>query len=218
MANGLVHVDAHSRDGGKVQVAQHTRGTPGQGDGPKPWHGKSNPRFREKIAEAENSPGDKGGPDGYQSHKEQFTPPNPLGRYQLTTVALNQIKWKAGDKWTGKAQSHGVASDKDFLKNPNAQEIAMDEYLLDNERQTQVLGLNNHVGQTYGGVSGGSVTVTEAGIAAAGHRHGVPATKKYLQRRVNRRQAANARDRLTDLQIEKGMRDFADLPYERGKR
>lgn len=66
------------------------------------------------------------------------------------------------------------------------------------------------------GVLGQSVIITDAGIAAAAHREGADATRKYLQRRVNGRKADAPADRERDRRIEKRLRDFEKVPYTRG--
>ena len=92
----------------------------------------------------------------------------------------------------------------------------MADVMRDYERQATNWNLFRYVERTYAGVSGTPVTVSEAGIVAAAHREGAKATAAYLQRRVNGQEADSARDRNRDRKIEKRIRDFVDVPYQRG--
>jgi len=208
MSQGTVHVGAYERQGphGVIHVAAHERG----GGSGRAWERKPNSAFRQKIAEAERSAEQTN--DGYGERH----PGGALGRYQITPITLDQAGWKIGGTWTDKAREHGVASDDDFLKNPAAQEAAMSDIMREAERQADSKGLYNHSGRTYPGVGGESVTITDAGIAAAAHRHGAGATANYLRRRVNGRKADAPEDRTRDKQIEKRLRDFEKVPYTRG--
>ncbi|CUW38348.1 conserved protein of unknown function [Magnetospirillum sp. XM-1] len=208
MSQGTVHVGAYERQGphGVIHVAAHERG----GGSGKAWESKPNSAFRQKIAEAERSAEQIN--DGYGERH----PGGALGRYQITPITLDQAGWKIGGAWTDKAREHGVASDEDFLKNPAAQEAAMSDIMREAERQADSKGLYSHAGRTYSGVGGESVTITDAGIAAAAHRHGAGATANYIRRRVNGRKAAAPEDRARDKQIEKRLRDFEKVPYTRG--
>lgn len=208
MSQGTVHVGAYERQGphGVIHVAAHERG----GGSGRAWERKPNAAFRQRIAEAERSAEQIN--DGYGERH----PGGALGRYQITPITLDQAGWKIGGTWTDKAREHGVTSDDDFRTNPEAQEAAMSDIMREAERQADAKGLYRHSGQTYPGVVGQSVTITDAGIAEAAHREGADATRKYLQRRVNGRKADAPADRERDRRIEKRLRDFEKVPYTRG--
>ncbi|MBI3507284.1 MAG: hypothetical protein HY059_20810 [Proteobacteria bacterium] len=208
---GMVHVSGYlqRRNGQMVDVADYDRGAPA-GGGVKPWHGKSNRKFREEIAKAERS-SDKPH-DGYREHARIS---KALGRYQLTPIALADIEWRNLDgTWTKEARKHGVRSDHDFLSKPSAQEDAFTAYMRRNEEQLQANGSKHHVGEKYCDHEGKSVKVTEAGLAASAHREGARATKDALDKLKSKRDG-NPRE-FTDAEKRaiKRMRDFADVPYD----
>lgn len=177
----------------------------------KPWEGLSNEEMRQALARAESSA--EQDDDGYLEHNRG--PLNALGRYQLTTGALLEAKWKIGDTWTDKARAFGVASDADFKNNPSAQEAALADVMRDYERQTR--RLQQHVGQTYQGIADGPLTISDAGLIAASHGQGAGATSAYLQRRINGRESDDPKTRKIDKIIEARMRSFSSIPYRRGQ-
>jgi hypothetical protein len=145
-------------------------------DTPKPWKGRHNEKTRDAISEYEQSANKKN--DGY----EEKGPKGALGRYQMTRTALDDIKWRNPDgTWTEEARKHGVASDADFLKNPQAQETAMDKLLDRYEDEAKKEGLFDRVGQTIKGRVG-EIEITKAGIMAAVHHGGAVGTRRYSRR------------------------------------
>lgn len=75
--------------------------------------------------------------------------------------------------WTGK---FGVNSKEEFLKSPEAQEKAFEEWNKMLDRRTKSLGLEQYIGQTIDGIP-----VTLEGIRASSHLLGHGAVKKALQ-------------------------------------
>jgi hypothetical protein len=114
-------------------------------------------RFREEIANQESR-----GSGGYRA----FNKSGALGAYQLTPIALEDIKWRDENGVWSKAS--GIASDEEFLNNPLAQEIALKEYLARNEKILRNEGFEPPLGQVIQGLEG-ELTVTENGLAAAMH-------------------------------------------------
>ena len=165
-------------------------------------------RFREEIANEESR-----GSGGYRA----FNKSGALGAYQLTPIALEDIKWR--DKNGTWSEASGIASDEAFLNNPLAQEIALKEYLNRNQRILRNSGFEPPIGQTIRGLEG-DLTVTESGLAAAMHRAGAPMVKRYLQTLANRNWANDARlwpddQRSMIAAIEDRLRDFTNIPYLR---
>lgn len=216
MVTGLVHVHAYDRQSGNgiIHVADYDRSPPGGGgkDAGKPWNGKANSDFRQAIAQAERSAEHES--DSYGAYNSAGS--GAYGRYQLKPATLAQTGWKYGDRWTEKARQHGVTSDEDFLKKPDAQEAAMSDAMREAERQAAAKGAYSYVGRTFTGVSGNKVTITDAGIAAAAHREGAGATSQYLRRRANNQKAKSPEGRQSDKNVEKRLRDFENVPYTKG--
>ncbi|KAF0110825.1 MAG: hypothetical protein FD149_2592 [Rhodospirillaceae bacterium] len=216
------HVSAHERSAPvrSGENPQHAAGHKPFGGGgrpfpptpaPRAWEGKSNEPFRQEIAEAEGSANKKN--NGYEEHHDGS---GALGRYQLTPLALRDAGWKdAKGAWTDKAKEHGVTSDEGFKKNPEAQEAAMRDYMRRNEVQMKINGVAAQVGTTLNGTDGKAVHLTEAGLAAAAHRHGPGAVKKYLERRAKGEISQDLDVRKRDAQIQKRLRDFENAPYSR---
>jgi len=136
--------------------------------------------FRDRLA-AEESRDQQN--QGYSAKNAQ----GYLGRYQLGTLALIDAGFKdRSGKWTGK---HGVRNDADFLNDPQAQEKALVDYHLAQRRQLRNLGASRFIGQRIQGLYQGprgqhpraSITITEAGLAAAAHREGAPMVRDYLR-------------------------------------
>jgi hypothetical protein len=208
----MVHVRAYRQrhNGLLVDVAEYDRGAPAGGDQKKPWHGRANEAFRQKIAEAERSAEHKN--DGYGL----YAPSGAKGRYRFKNLALRDIDWMdAHGHWTKEAAKHGVRSDHDFLSKPSAQEDALTAYMRRNDTQLQSNGSKEHVGQKYCDHEGRSFEVTEAGLAASAHREGARTTKYALDKLKSKRDG-NPRE-FTDAEKKaiKRMRDFADVPYEK---
>lgn len=165
-------------------------------------------RFREEIANQESR-----GSGGYRA----FNKSGALGAYQLTPIALEDIKWRDENGVWSKAS--GIASDEEFLNNPLAQEIALKEYLARNEKILRNEGFEPPLGQVIQGLEG-ELTVTENGLAAAMHREGAPMVKRYLkalasQNWVNDESRWPEKQRPMIRAIEDRLRDFADIPYLR---
>jgi hypothetical protein len=193
--------------GGRKSLLHHAAGEEG-----KPWTKYSNADFRQAFAEWEGSANQPNHGYGVVNRSS-----GALGRYQLMKASFQQIGWqdRAGN-WTPKAAKHGVRSKEDFRNSPDAQEAAFSAYMRDVERQAETLDLYRHVGTTYTGVQGEQITITEAGIAAAGHRRGVPSTAKYLAKREG---WGNTKDRIlddADKQIETRLRKGMKEKYTRG--
>ena len=118
-----------------------------------------------------------------------------LGRYQLGKAILKDAGWIAGDSktgftWTDKARQAGVNSDRDFLNQPKAQEMAMTDALAVIEKEAKVVpegrdfSLSSLIGTTFQGreIEGKqpSITVTAAGLQAAIHRQGAKAVRNFF--------------------------------------
>lgn len=165
-------------------------------------------RFREEIANRESR-----GSGGYRA----FNKSGALGAYQLTPIALEDIKWR--DKNGVWSKASGIASDEEFLNNPLAQEIALKEYLARNEKILRYGGFEPPLGQVIRGLEG-ELTVTENGLAAAMHREGAPAVKRYLKALASQNWISDEsqwpeKQRPMIRAIEDRLRDFADIPYLR---
>jgi hypothetical protein len=198
------------RDGKRVEVAQHTRGA-GPAAGAKPWSNKTNPSFREKIAEYERGPGHTG--DGYDA---KHPGSRALGRYQLTPIALQDIGWQDEyGNWTAKAKAQGVASEADFLNKPDAQEAALGAYFKRNDEQLDRNGSRRHLGEKYVSPIGKGFVVTEAGLAAAAHRSGAPMTKHVLEKLEKKRNGHPQKFTAKENQAIYRMRELADVPFKR---
>ena len=165
-------------------------------------------RFREEIANEESR-----GSGGYRALNKS----GALGAYQLRPIALRDIGWRDQNGiWS---EASGVANDEEFLNNPLAQEIALKEYLGRNQKILHANGFRPPLGQAVRGL-GGSLTITEGGLAAAMHRAGAPAVKNYLQTLASRNWINDAglwteKQRPVVEAIEDRLRKFADTPYLR---
>jgi len=197
------------RDNLLVDVADRHRAAPAGGGGKKkPWHGRPNETFRQKIAEAERSAEHEN--DGYG----QYAPSGAMGRYQLTLLALRDIKWKDADgPWTDLAGEQGVNSDSAFLANPAAQEEAMTAYMRRNEAQLKANESKSYIGIEYRDHEGKRLKITGAGLAAAAHREGARATARTLAKLQEK--AAGQRRTFTKEEVRaiKRIRDFEDVTY-----
>ena len=102
----------------------------------------------------------------------------------------------------------------EFLADPEAQENALTDYLDDNIRQLRGNGAFAHVGEVIDGLKA-RFPVTRAGIIAAAHREGEPATTDYLDRvKANGLSSQGLRLKLPDRPIETRLRTFSDASYE----
>ncbi len=167
-------------------------------------------RFRSRLATAETDNSQNFGYGEVNNANDRLRV--ALGRYQLTPGALRAAGMmdRAGN-WTGK---YGIHSRAEFLANPDAQEQALTDYLNDNERQLRANGAFTHIGETIDGVKA-RFPVTRAGIMAAAHREGAPATARYLNKIKAHGFTSKglALDR-SELAIETRLRAFSGADYE----
>ena len=113
-----------------------------------------------------------------------------------------------------RAGKYGINSRAEFLANPEAQERALSGYLGDNERQLKANGAFAHIGETIDGLKA-RFPVTRAGVMAAAHREGAPATKDYLTRiKANRLTSKGLPLKPPDRPIETRLRTFSETSYE----
>jgi hypothetical protein len=117
----------------------------------------------------------------------------------------------ADSSWTGK---YNIRSPVQFLASPEAQERALTDFLNDTERQLRAFGAFEFIGTTIDGRRG-RFTVTRAGLIAAGHRQGAPATRDYLIT-LQENGFSSARAQLTwrGLRVETRLRIFAGASYD----
>jgi hypothetical protein len=186
---------------------------------PRAWVGQPNQAWRERIAE-EESRGSAARHHGYGVRNAS----GALGRYQMTDVALRAVGWRnEHDRWTAAARTEGIRSDADFLASPRAQETALNAYLRNNEQQLQDMGILQRVQDPARNVirdfDGGPLRLTEAGLAAAAHREGPATVRRYLENRdagLPRPPPVQRRGDLSRFnEVERRLREFADIPYER---
>jgi hypothetical protein len=84
----------------------------------------------------------------------------------------------------------------------------------DNERQLKANGAFAHIGETIDGLKA-RFPVTRAGVMAAAHREGAPATKDYLTRiKANRLTSKGLPLKPPDRPIETRLRTFSETSYE----
>ena len=117
-------------------------------------------------------------------------------------------------RWTGKAASHGVKNDVDFLERPEAEEAAMTDALRVYDRQARDLGVDRYVGQVIPGLDGAEVRVTQAGVIAAAHREGVAGVADSLARLTTNKKANNRKDKDRDTLVRKRLREFDRIAYQ----
>lgn len=179
------------------------------------WEGQPNQSWREQIAAEETRRTD--GDFGYGMRGQPGS--SALGRYQLLRRPLADAGWRDPETgaWTSRARSAGVTSDAEFLANPAAQEAAFNDVMRRNEEQLTANGAMRFLGQQVPGLRGGPVTVTEAGLAAAAHREGAGAVRRYLAHRAANLPppaSVSGRGDLSSFnEIERRLRAFADTPY-----
>ncbi len=239
-SDGAVHVQAHSRDGGKTEASDYWRAAPGHGgaddsaphdtadgatddastekartDDPHP-DSPLDREFRDGLAKAEQSFGKPD--DGYG---ERTPNDGALGRYQMTEDALKDAGFKDRDtgEWTEKARELGVHKEEDFLKNPVAQEKALADSTAKKDEFLQKNGAKQHLGQKIDGIKA-EFEITEAGLAAAAHREGAFAVRQYLDHQERHGWKSDfdslpKKKREIFEHIETRMRVFQDMPYRR---
>ncbi|KIL96850.1 hypothetical protein CCC_01716 [Paramagnetospirillum magnetotacticum MS-1] len=216
-SSGSIHVRSYSRtiNGKVVDVAAHERsgGTGSSSNGSEPWQGKSNQKFREKIAEAERSDVHPGG--GYDLRNEDGS--SALGRYQILEGSLKDAGWKDSQgNWTNKARAQGVGSDQDFLDKPDAQEVAFGDVMRRAEEQATRNGSMAHAGKDYVGPDGSTVPVTAGGVAAAAHREGAGKTHQTLAKLERQASGKAQKFDSADRRVMRRLRQFRDTPYTPG--
>jgi hypothetical protein len=74
--------------------------------------------------------------------------------------------------------------------------------------------VDKYVGQVITGLDGSHIRITRAGIIATAHREGVGALSDYLRRRITGKKASDEQSRKQDLNVQKRLRDFANVTYE----
>ena len=172
---------------------------------PKTWEQYPNAAMRQKLAELESS-ADK--PKYGYGEKSKIS--TALGRYQILESSLIDAKWKNGDgTWTEKANEAGVHSDKDFLANPKAQEMAITDVMQRYTEELKSNGAYRSIGATIKNSSGASLLVTQSGLIAAAHKEGARNVAYYLdpekRAKLDPRKVSN---------IERRLREAAGTPYD----
>lgn len=108
-----------------------------------------------------------------------------FGAYQMGYAALADAEFveKQDDlsdpKWTAYAQSLGVASKVDFLKNKAAQDVAFKRWMKKNDNYLE--NYKTYIGQTIHAITVGDVYITESGLLAAAHLVGHKNVKEFLK-------------------------------------
>lgn len=111
---------------------------------------------------------------------------NYLGKYQMGTAALVEAGFYQGkvysstqiyddSKWSPLAKSLGVNSVNDFLKTPEAQEVAIRNFTYKQWAQLEALGLDKHLGSEINGV-----LITPEGLLAGAHLKGSASVQKFV--------------------------------------
>jgi hypothetical protein len=174
------------------------------------WTTDVNRAYLEAIAERESE----GNPNyGYGASR----PNGATGRYQLTPLALVDAKWFRNESGklvpTERAEAFGVQNLEDLRRNAPAQEEAMRDISRRNEEQALGEGLWERLGLVYQGRNG-QIAVTPAGIAAATHQQGAPATRKYFDKlAASGWDSKSAKLEDEDLRVETRLREFQAVPY-----
>ena len=213
-----MHVGGHSRGGrhGTIDVSAYDRSSPGEGaafSGDRAWERHSSAEFRDAIAKAERSAEHRN--HGYRQYNDAGGGGGAFGRYQLRQGVLMDAGWMDNlGRWTGKAASHGVKNDVDFLDHPEAQEAAMTDVLRVYDRQARALGVDRYVGQVITGLNGSRIRITRAGIIAAVHRVGVAGVADSLARLTTNNKANNRKDKDRDTLVRKRLREFDRIAYQ----
>lgn len=87
-----------------------------------------------------------------------------LGRWQFGKMALSDIGWYQGGRWTGNSARFGIDSDEAFLSNEAAQDQAMKEWMDLLASRAQTFGVTRFIGQKIKGCE-----VTWSSIIAGRH-------------------------------------------------
>lgn len=217
--DGAVHVRSYERrgDDGRLHTVQaHERGAPPRAAPQQAWVGQPNQTWREQIAHEESR---------QTAHIDSGYGAigGGLGRYQLQPGALLDAGWRTSNgQWSERAHAAGISSDAEFLANPAAQKAALSDVMRRNEEQLRANGAWRRIGQQVPGLRGGTVTITEAGLAAAAHRQGAGAVRDYIQHRLRGLPpppSVRGRGNLSAFNvIEQRLRAYAPTPYERVRR
>ncbi|MCX7353648.1 MAG: hypothetical protein NTY59_02240 [Alphaproteobacteria bacterium] len=174
------------------------------------WTTDVNRHYLEAIAERESR--------GNSDHGYGARNGDALGRYQFLPAALVDAKWfepgpDGGLVPTERAAAFGVQSLEDWRRNAPAQEEAMRDFSRRNEEQATERKLWDRLGLVYQGREG-QIAITPAGIAAAAHRQGAPATRKYFDKlAANGWDSKSADLNKEDLRVETRLREFQAVPY-----
>lgn len=161
------------------------------------------------IADAEKS-----GKDGWDKWNKTGGGIGALGRYQIRQDGLKDAGFiNKNGQWTGKGN---VRSIEEFLRSPEAQNLALRDYSAKLDQQLKSKGLEDRIGQTVKGVLG-DIEISRGALAAAGHRHGAGGVRSYF--RWLDQHEGNSRDHVADMpsqlkEIETRLRTFQSVPYK----
>lgn len=109
-----------------------------------------------------------------------------LGKYQMGEAALIDSGYYTKDgtanndwrgQWTGK---DGISSSIDFLKNTDAQETAIRDYMSIQWKYIEHFKLDEYVGKELNGI-----TITESGLLAGAHLKGVGGLKDAIENELD---------------------------------
>ena len=165
--------------------------------------------FRGEIGRRESS----------DNWKAERTEPVALGRYQLRIIALKDVKlMDAEGNWTGR---WGIGTKSQFLASSDVQNLAMTEYMRNNEGYLHgardELDVFDFRGQEIVGVIG-SFKVTPVGLMAAAHRWGAGGVRSYFDHQIENSWVSSfegldkgTRDKY--LAIETRLREFENVAY-----
>ncbi|MEQ9116125.1 MAG: hypothetical protein RLN62_04965 [Rickettsiales bacterium] len=108
-----------------------------------------------------------------------------LGRYQFGESALEELgyykktvrRWGPKNHWQGEwLGKYGIHSKKDFLLNPEIQDIAAKELFIRNWRYIRILGFHKLIGKNVQGIK-----ITQSGLIAGVHLMGVGGLSNFLK-------------------------------------
>lgn len=176
----------------------------------RPWEGRPNADFRQRIAQAERSA--EHVQDGYGLRNPSS---GALGRYQFIPMALRDIGWMdAEGGWTATATRHGVSDEAGFLASPAAQEAALSDYLARQETILDRGGTLGSAGTTITALDGSTVTLSAGAMVAAAHRRGAGMLARYIAHRRDTPDAVlTPAQRSAFESVEHRLRGFAEVAY-----
>jgi hypothetical protein len=158
--------------------------------------------------------------DGYYTDRDD----SALGRYQFQEITLKQLGLVRRDGTWNENNCLGVRTREDFVHDRQAQEVAMEMYTIDNERQLRTIDNPpvNHIGQRIDGTKQ-TFYITMGGLLAAAHRHGPGAVRKYLNfmerngwvadySSLDTGNEQDQKDLREYIDIETRMREFENIP------